>query len=126
MTGDMFEPEMIDEAALRHGFKRRGQKNWVRRTADFIQLINLQGSAWSKDVSYCNFAMWPLALGEPISMAESKFLFRTRAESLGAADPEALCKISDKLGSMTDLREALHAGAVSGLVSVRLRELLDQ
>ena len=122
----MFDPDTIEEAALRHGFKRRGKRSWVRRTADFIQLVNLQGSAWSKDVSYCNFALWPLALGEPTSMAESKFLFRTRADSLGAADPEALFEISDKLASMADLGEALRAGTVSGLVTLRLRELLDQ
>jgi uncharacterized protein DUF4304 len=121
----MFDAASIDEVALRRGFKRRGKKNWVRRTADFVQLVNLQGSAWSRDVSYVNFALWPLALGEPNSLAESKFLFRTRAGGLGASSPEALFNSADRLQSLADLRAALAARKVTGLLTVQLRDLLD-
>src|SRR5262249_18357002 len=107
----MFDTVSIDEVALRRGFKRRGKKNWIRRTADFVQLVNLQGSAWTTDVSYVNFALWPLSLGEPNAIAESKFLFRTRAERLGVSSTEALFDAADQLQSLADLRAALAAGA---------------
>ncbi len=121
----MLDATTIDEAALRRGFKRKGKTNWVRRTAEFLQLVNLQGSAWSKDQSYINFALWPLALREPATVAESKFMFRTRAENLGATDPDALFDAADRLQSLEDLRAVLTAGNASGLVSVELRRLLD-
>jgi hypothetical protein len=122
----MFDESSIHEVALRHGFKRHRKKNWVRRTPDFVQLVNLQGSAWSSDVSYVNFALWPLALGEPTSMAESKFLFRARAERLGASSPEALFDAADRLQSLADLRAAIAARAAIGLVTVQLQALLDK
>lgn len=125
MKGSMLDATTIDEAALRRGFKRKGKSNWVRHTAGFVQLVNLQGSAWSKDQSYINFALWPLALGEPATVAESKFMFRTRAEDLGATDPDGLFNAADRLQTLEDLRAALTAGTASGLVSVELRRLLD-
>ena len=78
--------EELDSLAQRHGFKRKGKQNWARRTDDFVQLINLQRSQWADEGRYLNFALWPLALGEPPSISESKFHFRTRAESIGATD----------------------------------------
>ncbi|MBB5714153.1 DUF4304 domain-containing protein [Sphingomonas aerophila] len=121
----MFDAQAIDETALRRGFQRKGKTYWMRRTDDFVQLVNLQGSAWSSSQTYLNFGMWPLALGEPKSLAESKMMFRTRAEDLGAADPDALFDAADRLQSLRDLRAALAARSVSGLVSVELRRLLD-
>ncbi len=70
--------------------------------------------------------MWPLALGEPNSLAESKMMFRTRAEDLGATDLDALFDAADRLKSLKDLRAALAVRSVSGLISVALRHLLDE
>lgn len=122
----MFDAHAISEAASRRGFKRKGKKSWIRRTDDFVQLVNLQGSAWSPDQTYLNFGMWPLVLGEPSSLAESKMMFRTRAEELGATDPDALFDAADRLQSLQELRSELAARSVSGLVSVELRHLLDE
>ena len=114
----------INEAAFRRGFKRKGKANWVRRTDDFVQLVNLQGSAWSTDQNYLNFGLWPLALGESNTFAESKMMFRTRAEAFGAFDPDTLFDAADRLQSLEDLRASLARGSVSGLVSLELRLLL--
>jgi len=121
----MFDAQSISEAALRHGFKRKGKKYWTRRTDEFVQVVNLQSSAWSSSDTYVNFGMWPLALGEPSSLAESKMMFRTRAEDLGATDPGTLFDAADGLKSLQDLRTALAARSLSGLVSVELRRLLE-
>lgn len=122
----MFDAQSISEAALRRGFKRKGKTNWIRRTDEFVQLVNLQGSTWSNSQTYLNFGIWPLVLGEPSSLSESKMMFRTRAEDLGAADADALFDAADRLQSLQDLRSALAARSVSGLVSLDLRHLLDQ
>lgn len=122
----MIEPAAIDEIALRRGFRRKGKANWVRRTNDFVQLVNIQKSAWSSDQSYINFGLWPLALGELSLVAESKMLFRTRAEDLGANDASALFDAADRLQSVDDLRASLAARSVSGLVDVELRRLLGE
>ncbi|UUL81663.1 DUF4304 domain-containing protein [Sphingomonas qomolangmaensis] len=121
----MFDVQTITEAASRRGFKRKNERNWTRRTDEFVQLVNLQKSAWSDSQAYLNFAMWPLALGEPSSFAESKMMFRTRAENLGATDPDTLFDAADRLQSLQDLRSAIAAGSVSALISVELRRLLD-
>lgn len=122
----MFDAQTIGEAAPRRGFKRKGKANWIRRTDEFVQLVNLQKSAWSDGQTYLNFAMWPLMLGEPSGFAESKMMFRTRAENLKAADPDALFDAADRLQSLQDLRSALANHSVSGLVNVELRQLLDK
>ncbi|WP_077147707.1 DUF4304 domain-containing protein [Sphingopyxis sp. KK2] len=115
----------LDREALLHGFKRKGQRNWVRRTCDFVQLVNLQHSQWSADDSYLNFAMWPLAMGEPPTFAESKFQFRTRAERLDVNDLPGFFSAADKLRTLADLREAVRASEhVLGLVRKELRALL--
>ncbi|MHA3979724.1 DUF4304 domain-containing protein [Halovulum sp. GXIMD14794] len=118
------EPVEIDVVASQRGFRRRGQRNWTRRTPDFVQLVNLQHSQWDAQTRYLNFAMWALALGEPPSVAESKVHFRTRAESLGARDLSDLFRIADGLRTLNDLGIALREKRVSGLCSRHLQNLL--
>ena len=125
LKGSMHDATAINEAAVRRCFKRKGKASWVRRTADFVQLVSLQGSAWSADQNYVNFGLWPLAVGEPTTLAESKMMFRTRAEDLGASDFDTLFNAADRLQSLENLRASLAGGSVSGLVSVELRRLLD-
>ncbi|MCL6739833.1 DUF4304 domain-containing protein [Sphingomonas sp. RB56-2] len=117
-------PEELDRAAQQHGFTRKGQQNWVRRTADFVQLVNLQKSQWSSDDHHLNFALWPLAIREPPTVAESKFKFRTRGEDLGASDLATLFAAADELNTLSDLRDAERAGRVTGLMAKDLRDLL--
>lgn len=117
--------EELDALAHRHGFRRRGKQNWVRRTSDFVQLINLQRSHWADEGRYLNFALWPLALGEPPSLAESKFHFRTRAESLANDLPGVFARV-DALTTLDELSAAEAAGRVPGLMTRKLRELLPQ
>ena len=116
--------EELDALAQRHGFKRKGKQNWVRRTSDFLQLINLQRSQWADEGRYLNFALWPLALGEPPSIAESKFHFRTRGESMGATDLTSVFSGADALTTLDELSAAEASGRVSGLMTWQLRELL--
>ena len=118
--------EELDALAQRHGFKRKGKQNWVRRTTDFVQLINLQRSQWADEGRYLNFALWPLALGEPPSIAESKFHFRTRAESMGATDLTGVFLRADALTTLAELSTAEALGGVPGLMTRDLRELLRE
>jgi hypothetical protein len=118
--------EELDALAHRHGFKRKGKQNWVRRTSDFVQLINLQRSQWLDEGRYLNFALWPLALGEPPSIAESKFHFRTRAESIGATDLTGVFSRADALTTLAELSAAEAAGRVPGMMTRELRALLHQ
>ena len=92
---DWFDSDKLGAVLEEHGFRRRGKQNWVRKTRDFVQLFNLQKSAWSKDVNYLNFALWPLELGEPPSIAESKFPFRKRVDDL-----ESVVALADGLKSL--------------------------
>jgi hypothetical protein len=87
----------VDRLARHHGFRGRGPRTWSRHTGDFVQLVNLQRSQWSKDITYLNFALWPLVLGEPTSFAESKFLFRTRGEHMSAEDLPSFFAEADNL-----------------------------
>lgn len=119
------ETEQLDRLAQQHGFKRKGQRNWVRRTSDFVQLVNLQRSQWS-DERYLNFALWPLALGEPPTFAESRFHFRTRAESMGARDLDGFFSCADRLSSLDHLRAAKASGEVSCVMTGPLEALLSQ
>jgi hypothetical protein len=125
LNSNMFDAATIDQVALERGFQRKGKANWTRRTEDFVQLVNIQRSTWSSDQSYVNFALWPRALGEPKTIAESKFMFRTRAEDLGAGDVNMLFDAADRLQSLANLQTALDTRAVSGLVSVELQRLLS-
>lgn len=118
--------EELGALAHHRGFKRKGKLNWVRRTDDFVQLINLQRSQWADNFNYLNFALWPLALGEPPSTAESKFHFRTRAESLGAISLESLFSKIDALTTLAELKAAKAEGRVSGLMTRELRALLGE
>ena len=118
--------EELDALAQRYGFKRKGKQNWVRRTADFVQLINLQRSQWDGEGRYLNFALWPLALGEPPCIAESKFHFRTRAESMGATDLIGVFSQADAITTLAELGAADASGRIPGLMTWELRELLHQ
>ena len=129
VSGDPFSTvhaEELDELARHHDFKRRGQRNWIRRTPDFIQLINLQRSQWSSEDHYLNFALWPLAMGEPPSLAESKFHFRARAGDMGAINLSAFFSCADRLCTLDDLRAAEKSGTVTGLMTTQLQGLLHQ
>ena len=121
------EAEQLDRLAQQHGFKRKGQRNWVRRTSDFVQLVNLQRSQWSSEVRYLNFAMWPLALGEPPTFAESKFHFRTRGERM-ATDLDGFFACADRLRTLGDLRAATASGPgrISCLMTGPMQALLSQ
>ena len=116
--------EELDALAQRHGFKRRGQQNWVRRTSDFLQLINLQRSQWADEERYLNFALWLLAYGEPPTLAESKFHYRTRAEDMGATDLTSFFAVADSLRTLAALWEAEESGRIAGLTTKELRDLL--
>lgn len=118
--------EELDALAHRHGFQRKGKQNWVRRTTDFVQLLNLQRSQWADEDRYLNFALWPLALGEPPSITESKFHFRTRAEDIGATDLPAVFLRADALTTLAELSSARAEGLASGLMTPELRALLLQ
>jgi hypothetical protein len=130
MTGEnsflSVSAEELDRTAQQHGFMRKGQRNWVRRTSDFLQLVNLQGSQWSADDHYLHFALWPLALGEPPTLAESKFQFRARGEDIGATDLASFFMAADDLTTLRDLREAEEHGRVAGLMTKELRDLLPR
>jgi len=120
------EAEQLDRLAQQHGFKRKGQqRNWVRRTSDFVQLVNLQRSQWS-DERYLNFAMWPLALDEPPTFAESKFHFRTRGESMGASDLDSFFSAADRLRTLDDVRAAKASGEISCVMTGPMQALLSQ
>lgn len=121
----MYDREQLHQLAEQHGFQARGKRAWLRRTSDLIQLINLQASQWSRDDEYLNFAFWPLAFGEPPTIAESKFPFRARAEDLGAESLEAFFSIiENRLKSTDQLHVAVAADEVSGLISRQFRDLL--
>ena len=116
------DADELDIAARRSGFERSGKRNWVKRTPDFVQLVNLQKSQWSSE-NYLNFALWAVRLGEPPKLDESKFHFRTRAEDLGAHDVEAFFVAADQLSTITALRNAEESGQIAGLMAKELREL---
>ena len=117
--------EELDEAARSHGFARQGPRNWVRRTADFVQLVNLQRSQWSADDRYLNFALWPLAFGEPPTIAESKFHFRTRAGHMDASGLAGFFAAADGLQTLDDLKEAVASRTMPALVTRKLQQLLN-
>lgn len=127
--GNAFEnvdAEELGRLARQHGFQRKGQRNWVRRTADFVQLINIQRSQWSSEGYYLNFALWPLAFGEPPTIAEAKFHFRTRGESTGATDLASFFSRADELSTLSQLHAADNSGRVEGLMTKELRAVLPQ
>jgi hypothetical protein len=121
----MYDADEVGRLAEHHGFTRRGKRNWLRRTPDFVQLVNFQVSRWSPDENYLNFALWPLALGEPPATAESKFLFRIRAEDLGAtSEATFFARIRGRFETLDQLRTALASGPLNGMVDRELRDLL--
>lgn len=122
----MLDAAAITEIAAEHGFKKRGARNWVRQTPDFVQLVNLQRSAWSQEEAYVNFALWALELGRPSSLIESKFHFRTRADDLGATSAKDLFALADLLCTLDALRLALAHRTIPALVSADLRMLLSR
>jgi hypothetical protein len=120
------EAEQLERLALQHGFNRKRPRNWVRRTADFVQLVNLQRSQWS-DERYLNFAMWALALGEPPTFVEYKFHFRTRGEHM-APDLDGFFSVADRLRTLDDVRAATASGPgrISCLMNGPLQALLSR
>ncbi len=114
----------VDRLARHQGFRGRGPRTWSRHKGEFVQLVNLQRSQWSKDVSYLNFALWALVPGEPKAFAESKFLFRTRGEQMSVQDLPGFLEEADKLTSTSELAEALRTKRVSGWVRKELTALL--
>ncbi len=121
------EAEQLERLALQHGFKRKRPRNWARRTSDFVQLVNLQRSQWSSEVRYLNFAMWPLALGEPPTFAESKFHFRTRGEKM-ATDLDGFFACADRLSTLDGVLAATASGPgrVSCLMTGPMQTLLSR
>jgi len=116
----------LDEAAVAHGFRRKGKRNWVRRTADFVQLVNLQFSQWSPEDRYLNFALWPLVFGEPISITESKFPFRVRAENI-AKDLSSLFLVAERFETLSALRQAHLSGHLrQAALTKELNRLLEE
>jgi hypothetical protein len=87
-------------------------------------LVNLQGSQWSPNEHYLNFGLWALFLGEPLSLAESKFHFRTRAEDVGATDLASFFGAINNLQTITDVRDAEKSGRLTGLMTKELRDAL--
>ena len=63
-------------------------------------------------------------MGEPPTVAESKFHFRTRGEDLGANDLGTFFAAADGLGTLAELRDAENSGSVAGMMTKQLRELL--
>ena len=118
------DADELDRLARQHGFLKKGSRTWTRRTGEFVQVVNLQRSQWSKDTRYLNFALWPLALGEPPSFAESKFHFRTRAESMAAFDLGDFFIEANRLTTLVELAAALSTKRISGVVSKDLSPLL--
>lgn len=117
----------IEGFASEHGFRRKGQRNWIRRTADFIQLVNLQRSQWAKADTYLNFALWPLVLGEPPAITESKFLLRARMEDICASGSLAdlFSEIDRQFDTLPALRTAFAEGRLRGVyLSSQMRSLL--
>lgn len=116
----------LNDAATSHGFCQKRPRNWVRRTIDFIQLINLQFSDWSPDEGYLNFALWPLAFGEPPTIAQSKFPFSTRAELI-ARDIPTLFQVADRFGNLPAFRQAYEAGLLAqSSVTIELQQILKK
>ena len=116
------DADEFDVAARQAGFDRRGKRNWVKRTSDFVQLINLQKSQWSSE-NYLNFALWAVAFGEPPKLDESKFHFRTRAEDLGAHDVDGFFAAAERLSTIKALRNAEESGQIAGLMAKELRDV---
>jgi hypothetical protein len=68
--------------------------------------------------------LWAVAIGEPPTVAESKFHFRTRGEDLGANDLASFFSCADRLSTLAELGAAEASGRVAGLMSKELRALL--
>jgi hypothetical protein len=127
--GDSFAKvgaEELNQLAQQQGFKRKGQRKWLRRTADFVQLVNVQRSQWSSEDQYLNFALWALAFGEPPSIAESEFHFRTRAEDMGATDLASFFSCANELSTLVGLHAANASKRIAGMMTKDLRALLLQ
>lgn len=123
----MLTPDHIEAFASERGFHRKGQRNWIRRTADFVQLVNLQRSQWAKTDNYLNFALWPLALGEPPAISESKFHFRARMEDICASGRlvDFFREIDGQFDTLSSLRAASAEGRLAGAyLSSQMRSLL--
>ena len=119
-----FSEAELNGIAEQNGFKRKGSRNWIRRTSELVQLLNLQKSQWAADAHYLNFALWPLVFSEPPSLAESKFPFRIRGGSIGANDLEEFFAVIGKIGTLDDLRNLQRSRKMPALITKPLLELL--
>lgn len=120
----MWNEKEIGERLVAAGFRRCRPRNWVRRTADFVQLVNLQRSQWSKEDSYLNFALWPTLMGEPPSLTENTFPFRLRVEGIDGYDISAfLLRLERDFGSLNRLRQSIEAYR-SGYVTLQMQDIL--
>ncbi|MFD9901921.1 DUF4304 domain-containing protein [Mesorhizobium sp. NPDC059025] len=117
----MWDEREIGENLVAAGFRKTRPRNWVRRTDDVVQLVNLQRSQWSKEDNYLNFALWPLVMGEPPSLSESRFPFRLRVEGNLAA---LLPRLERDFGSLQRLRQSIEAYRTAW-VTLELRAILD-
>jgi hypothetical protein len=73
--------EMVLKPFLKEqGFRKKGA-SWWKHTEDFIQVINIQGSQWSKKF-YINLAVYIRSLGDEEWPTEYKCHIRNRLESL--------------------------------------------
>ncbi len=120
----MWNEKEIDDSLVSAGFRRIRPRNWARRTGDVVQLVNLQRSQWSKEDNYLNFALWPLVMGEPPSLAENRFPFRLRVETPGGI-AAFLPLLERDFGSMLRLRESIGAYRAVAWVTLKLRAILD-
>jgi hypothetical protein len=62
------------------GFKKKGA-TWHRANSDFIQVVNIQGSQWSK-IFYINLGVYLKQLGDEQTPVEYKCHIRTRLSQL--------------------------------------------
>ena len=74
------------------GFKKKGA-TWHRLKSDFIQVINIQGSQWSK-IFFINLGVYLKELGNEETPVEYKCHIRQRLDSL-VPDPVYMNKLCD-------------------------------
>lgn len=131
------------------GFARKGN-DWLRRSDDVIEVVNLQRSQWGNQY-YLNYALWLRALGEVPVPKEHTCHVRWRAERVmardaplarlldlesGADEPERLAALArlltsqllpftDTCRTIRDLQALLAAGTLEGATTLAARAVLS-
>ena len=118
---DCWDEGAVNSRCLAAGFRKLRGRNWMRTTTDFVQLVNLQGSSFRAEQNYLNVALWPLALGDPSSMAHYKWPFNARASVFGATDLDGILTTADRLRTLDDLATMI---AAQPSLSKHLRPLI--